>query len=186
MALLLAAPMRAFYLATRPVVDLFNALGNLVLNPFGIPPASEAGHAPHSEDELRELLRESREGGLIEREEQQLSEAALVFGDRRAREVMTPRAEIDFASTADAPREIAEKAMSGGHTRRLVLLSSLDLFALATVPTGPDEAEGPPPQVLRATGQPRVRRLGGVAGDERLAAGARGGRRSAALVSAAR
>src|SRR5829696_3290858 len=54
-ALLLAPPMRAFYLATKPVVDLFNAMGNLVLKPFGIPPASEAGHAPHSEDELRQL-----------------------------------------------------------------------------------------------------------------------------------
>jgi hypothetical protein len=62
-------------------------------------------------------MRESREGGLIEREEQQLSEAALVFGDRRAREVMTPRSEIDFATIADAPRDIAEKAMKGGHTR---------------------------------------------------------------------
>jgi CBS domain containing-hemolysin-like protein len=79
-------------------------LGNLVLKPFGIPPASDTGHAPHSERELRELLRESREGGLIEREEQQLSEAALVFGDRRAREVMTPRAEINFVTTDQSPR----------------------------------------------------------------------------------
>jgi CBS domain containing-hemolysin-like protein len=117
MALMLSPPMRAFYLATKPLVDLFNGLGNLVLKPFGIPPASEAGHAPHSEDELRELLRESREGGLIDREEQQLSEAALVFGDRRAREVMTPRSEIDFASSDDDPHEIAQTAMDGGHTR---------------------------------------------------------------------
>jgi CBS domain containing-hemolysin-like protein len=116
-ALMLAPPMRVFYMTTKPLVDLFNAMGNLVLKPFGIPPASEAGHAPHSEDELRELLRESREGGLIEREEQQLSEAALVFGDRRAREVMTPRSEIESATTADEPREIAEKVMTGGHTR---------------------------------------------------------------------
>jgi CBS domain containing-hemolysin-like protein len=117
LALALAPPMRAFYLATKPLVDAFNGLGNLVLKPFGIPPASEAGHAPHSEDELRELLRESRESGMIEREEQQLSEAALVFGDRRAREVMTPRSEIDFATADAAPREIAAKAMEGGHTR---------------------------------------------------------------------
>ena len=117
MALMLSPPMRAFYLSTRPLVDLFNWLGNLVLRPFGIPPASEAGHAPHSEEELRDLLRESREGGLIEHEEQQLSEAALVFGDRRAREVMTPRSEIDFATTDDDPREIARTAMDGGHTR---------------------------------------------------------------------
>ena len=117
LALALAPPMRAFYLATKPFVDAFNGLGNLVLKPFGISPASEAGHAPHSEDELRELLRESREGGLIEREEQQLSEAALVLGDRRAREVMTPRADIDYATTDDDPHEIAQTAMAGGNTR---------------------------------------------------------------------
>lgn len=117
MALALAPPMRAFYLATKPIVDLFNGMGNLVLRPFRIPPASEAGHAPHSEEELRELLRESGEGGLIERDEQHISEAALVFGDRRAREVMTPRSRIDFATTAQPPRTIAAKSMESGHTR---------------------------------------------------------------------
>ena len=88
-----------------------------MLKPFAIPSAAEAGHAPHSEDELRDLLRKSRDGGLIEREEQQLSEAALMFGNRRAREVMTPRSEIDFAMTYNDPREIARTAMAGGHTR---------------------------------------------------------------------
>ena len=116
-ALALAPIMRGFYFVTKPLVDLFNGLGNLVLKPFGIPPASEAGHAPHSERELRTLLRESREGGLIEREEQQLSEAALVFGDRRAREVMSPRHQIDYVTTADTPREVADKAIRSGHTR---------------------------------------------------------------------
>jgi CBS domain containing-hemolysin-like protein len=116
-ALALAPLMRGFYLATKPIVDLFNGLGNLVLKPFGIPPASEAGHAPHSEDELRELLRESRQGGLIEREEQQLSERALVFGDRRAREVMRPRSEIDYVTTADDLRTIADVAVRTGRTR---------------------------------------------------------------------
>jgi CBS domain containing-hemolysin-like protein len=116
-ALALAPLMRGFYFVTKPLVDLFNGLGNLVLKPFGIPPASEAGHAPHSENELRLLLRESREGGLIERDEERLSEAALVFGDRRAREVMTPRHEIDDVTTADTPREVAEKAIGSGHTR---------------------------------------------------------------------
>jgi CBS domain containing-hemolysin-like protein len=116
-ALILAPLMRGFYLATKPVVDVFNFMGNLVLRPFGIPPAAEAGHAPHSEDELRDLLRESREGGMIEGDEQQLSEAALVFGDRRAREVMTPRWDIGFATTDQSPRDVAEKAMHSGHTR---------------------------------------------------------------------
>ena len=58
--LVLAPLMRAFYLATKPLVDLFNAMGNLVLKPFGVPPASEAGHQPHSEQELRELCARAR------------------------------------------------------------------------------------------------------------------------------
>jgi CBS domain containing-hemolysin-like protein len=116
-ALALAPPMRAFYLATKPLVDLFNAMGNLVLKPFGVPPASEAGSAPHSEDELRELLRESSREGLIERGEQELSEAALVFGDMRAREVMKPRGEIDWVLTTDSPTSIAQRAIDTGRTR---------------------------------------------------------------------
>src|SRR5919106_5208280 len=115
--LALAPPMRAFYLSTKPLVDLLNAMGNLLLKPFGVPPASEAGHQPHSEDELRQLLRESSREGLIEREEQELSEAALVFGDTRAREVMKPRGEIDLVLTTDSPRRIAERAITTGRTR---------------------------------------------------------------------
>jgi CBS domain containing-hemolysin-like protein len=116
-ALALAPVLRGFYLVTRPLVDVFNGMGNLLLRPFGIPPASEAGHAPHSEDELRTLLRESRAGGLIERQEAELSERALVFGDRRVREVMRPRPEIVFVTTSDDARRVAEVATASGHTR---------------------------------------------------------------------
>ncbi|MCW2952037.1 MAG: Hemolysin [Conexibacter sp.] len=115
-ALLLAPPMRAFYFATRPLVDLFNGLGNLLLKPFGIPPASELGHSPHSEGELRALLQQSSDQGLIEPEERALSEKALVFGDRRAREIMTPRPEIVYVTTADSLETAAERA-ADGHSR---------------------------------------------------------------------
>ena len=115
--LVLTPPMRIFYYATKPVVDGLNWLGNIVLKPFGVPPASEAGHQPHTEDELRLLLRESSRLGTIGREEQELSEAALVFGDLRAREVMKPRAEIAFVLTTDSPHRIAERVTETGHTR---------------------------------------------------------------------
>ncbi len=116
-ALLLVPIMRVFYLATKPVVDFFNFLGNLVLRPFGVPPASEAGHTPHSEDEIRGLLRQSSEGGLIDAEETSFSENALLFGDRRAREIMVPRPEIDWISTENTAREAADLAIATGRTR---------------------------------------------------------------------
>ncbi|HET8952868.1 MAG TPA: CNNM domain-containing protein, partial [Solirubrobacteraceae bacterium] len=95
-ALFVAPVMRVFYMATKPIVDLFNGMGNLLLKPFGIPPAREAGHAPVSEDELRLLVRESAAGGEIEEEEQRFTENVLTFGDRRVREVMQPRGRVVF------------------------------------------------------------------------------------------
>lgn len=103
-ALLIAPPMRVFYLLTKPVVDVLNGLGNLVLKPFGIPPAREVGHAPPTEDELHDLLRESSRQGLIDHDEQLLSENALMLDEVRVREIMVPRDALAYATTdADVP-----------------------------------------------------------------------------------
>ena len=116
-SLMVAPWMRAFYLATKPAVDLLNAMGNLLLKPFGIPPASEAGHSPHSEGELRALLAQSHDEGLIDRDDHDLTENVFEFGDARAREVMTPRPRIDYVSVDDDLREVARLARTSGHTR---------------------------------------------------------------------
>jgi CBS domain containing-hemolysin-like protein len=112
-----APPMRAFYLVARPLVDLFNGLGNLVLKPFGIPPAREVGHAPHSEDELRALVRESGRQGLIDPEEQQFTDNVFTFGDRRAREVMVPRQKVRYATTDQDLAAVVAQIRDSGLTR---------------------------------------------------------------------
>jgi CBS domain containing-hemolysin-like protein len=116
-SLLLAPLMRVFYLLTRPVVDLFNAMGNLLLRPFGIPPARDVGHSPHSEDELRVLLRQSAAEGLIDREEGRFSENVLLFGDLRAREVMVPRPDVDWVTAEESIGDVARRSIETGHTR---------------------------------------------------------------------
>ena len=116
-ALVLAPLMRGFYLVTRPVVDLFNGMGNLLLKPFGVPPANEAGSQPHSEEELRSLLRQSSEQGLIRQDERRLSEAVLLYGDRRVREVMRPRPEVVVMTADQSLAEAGRLAVHSGHTR---------------------------------------------------------------------
>src|SRR5829696_7802485 len=116
-ALFVAPVMRVFYFATRPVVDLFNGMGNLLLKPFGVPPAREAGHAPVSEDELRTLVRESAAGGEIEEEEQRFTENVLTFGDRRVREVMSPRSRIVFVTEGAYHAHLVEVIRDSGLTR---------------------------------------------------------------------
>lgn len=112
-----APAMRLFYLATKPLVDLFNGLGNLILRPLGIPPAREAGHAPHSESELLELLAESGAQGLIAAEEQQIAERGFAFADRRAGDVMQPRDAIHFVALGVTVAAAAREAVRAGHTR---------------------------------------------------------------------
>lgn len=115
--LFVAPPMRAFYLITKPLVDAFNYLGNLVLRPFGIPSAREVGHAPHTEDELRMLLAQSVREGLIETYEREFAENVLVFGDLRARQVMVPRGEIDYLVVGETISEAVQRASDSLHTR---------------------------------------------------------------------
>jgi CBS domain containing-hemolysin-like protein len=114
-ALLVAPWMRGFYLMTKPAVDLFNGMGNLLLKLFGVPPASDAGHAPHSEDELRALLRQSQREGLIDPGDRELTENVFASATA-ARAIMTPRPEIDFVTTDANLTETTRLAMTGGHT----------------------------------------------------------------------
>jgi CBS domain containing-hemolysin-like protein len=115
--LIVAPPMRAFYLATKPLVDFFNWLGNLVLRPFGVPPAREVGHAPHTETELRMLLAQSVSEGLIESDERRFAENALIFGDLRARQVMVPRRDIDYLVLGETVQQAVQRASLSLHTR---------------------------------------------------------------------
>jgi CBS domain containing-hemolysin-like protein len=116
-ALVVAPVMRVFYMLTKPLVDLFNGMGNLLLKPFGIPPAREAGHAPVSEDELRTLVRESAAGGEIHADEQRFTDNVLTFGDRRVREVMIPRHRVTYVSTEDSFAEVVATVRDSGLTR---------------------------------------------------------------------
>ena len=110
-------PLRVFFLLTRPLVQLFNGLGNLLLKPFGIPPASEAGSSPFSERELLQIVRESDEGGQINPVERRLTENVFEFDDRRVREVMVPRRRAVVAGDHLSLEEAAAVAVETGVTR---------------------------------------------------------------------
>lgn len=113
-ALMIAPPMRLFHISTKPFVDLFNWMGNLILRPFGIPPAREVGHAPHSEDELR---LQSLAEGLIDPEEREFAENVFSFGERRARQIMVPRPQVVYLSAEKTLVEAAREATASGLSR---------------------------------------------------------------------
>lgn len=100
-----------------PIVVSLNASGNGILRLLGIPPA-EARARLYSPEELELIVSESREGGLVTANEQQLIENIFDFSERRVGQVMTPRPRV-----VAVPVDIGEEAL-----RRLVATSPYSRF----------------------------------------------------------
>jgi putative hemolysin len=87
-ALFTVLPMQWSLRIFRPFAVLLNSTARLVLRLFGLR-ASTHRHI-HSPDEIELLIAESRDGGLLEPEEQERLHRALHLGLRTARDLMVP------------------------------------------------------------------------------------------------
>jgi CBS domain containing-hemolysin-like protein len=92
-ALFIAAPMSLFARLASPLVWLVDRSTSVVLRLFGIK-GETGGHGIHNVQELKDVVMESRQGGVIEAGEQQMLVRALEFSDRFVREAMIPRPDI--------------------------------------------------------------------------------------------
>ena len=87
---------------------------------------TDEGGRGDQRDPIQDLLREGELEGVGEREEIAIITGVVEFGEKVARDVMTPRAEI-FALPADAsPREIALGAAQSGYSRVPLYRKMLD------------------------------------------------------------
>jgi CBS domain containing-hemolysin-like protein len=90
----LVPPLMVFAWITAPFTWLLNKSAETVLRLFRQPPVS-AEENVHSADELRILVEQSQEVGVLERQDAALIEGVFEFSEKNAREVMTPRTAID-------------------------------------------------------------------------------------------
>ena len=95
LARILAPPLMAFEFVTRPFNLLLTKSAQFVLRAFGVQSGAHAEEAFHSPEELRMLVEQSQEGGTLEQTDATLIEGVFEFSEKNAREVMTPRTEID-------------------------------------------------------------------------------------------
>ena len=79
-----------------------------------------------TEAELRTLIDIGDEEGAIEPGEAEMLERVFRFGDRRVREVMTPRTEIDFVQRGITLRQFLDIYAEHSHTRFPVYKESTD------------------------------------------------------------
>ena len=120
-----ALPLRLFMVVTYPLMMALNWSTSLLLGWVGL---EDGGHhdAPHSEDEIRALIREAHLRGEVTPSEHHLINAVFEFDDMVCRRVMLPRSEVDFFDIHDSVEESIVMARRTRHTRYPVCDGSLD------------------------------------------------------------
>ncbi len=113
-ALATVLPMRWSLAVFRPFLALVNGSATAVLRLFGL---GGGGHRHiHSPEEIEMLLVESRDGGLLEPDEQQRLHRALRLGVRTARDLMVPIDKLtmlkDDTAWPDVVRTVAASPFS--------------------------------------------------------------------------
>ena len=97
-AIAVAVPLQALATAAKPVVSTLGAINRLVLRVLGI--RDDARNAI-SEEEIRMLVSEGHEQGVIDADERNMMNRVLRLGDRTAASLMTPRTRIAWLDVAE-------------------------------------------------------------------------------------
>ncbi|MHB8342122.1 MAG: hemolysin family protein [Mycobacteriales bacterium] len=117
-----AAATRVAGMAARPVSWVTTALGPLVrlllLLTRALTPGGTAPHARFaSEAELRDLVGEAEESGLVDRRERELINSVFDLGDTIVREVMVPRPDVVFIERFKTVKQALALALRSGFSR---------------------------------------------------------------------
>jgi putative hemolysin len=84
------------------------------------------GEAPSAEDHIEALISAGAEEGLIEEDDRKLIQAAVAFGDKTVREVMTPRPRIVAIEASQSLEDLRELLISEQFSRIPVYEGAID------------------------------------------------------------
>jgi CBS domain containing-hemolysin-like protein len=101
-----------------------NGSGWAILRLLGMPQA--AHRHIHTPEEIDLLIAESRDGGLLEPDEQRRLHSALRLGMRPVRQLMVPRLHLETIDVDASPDEVCRKVADSPYTRLLVYRGSPD------------------------------------------------------------
>lgn len=120
-----AVPLKLFYIIFRPFIWILNGLANIILRIIGITPVHE-NEDIHTEEELRVIIAESHQGGVIEETEKALIQNVFNLGDRHVSTLMTPRNEVVWLDIQDSPEVNKDKILKHKHTMYPLANGDLD------------------------------------------------------------
>lgn len=124
MAIFTVEPMRWSQTAFSWFIFILNGSGIAILKLLRVP---YGGHRHiHSPEEIDMLFVQSRDGGLLEPDEQQRLHEALRLGTRSARQLMVPRRFVTAIDIDSPVEEVLHRIANGPYTRMPVYRGSSD------------------------------------------------------------
>ena len=120
-ACLVAPAMTLLAKVAAPIVWFLNQSGKLVLSALGW---SGARSDTVTDAEIHSLIAEAESAGVIEPEERTMIAGVMKLGDRPAKSVMIPSADVQMLDIASSPAEVGQLIAKTGHSRFVVYKDS--------------------------------------------------------------
>lgn len=114
--LLIAPPINVFARIARPLIRLMNGTSNRFLHLLGYRPATEDGEV-YSVNELRLLIEDTEEAGLLDAEQADAVRNVFALSDRKVRDCMVPWEKVSALDVTIGQEELLAKVRQGAHTR---------------------------------------------------------------------
>ncbi len=124
-ALWVALPIEAVYIVTYPLVWLLQSSSNAFTRLFGIQPAP-AGVVAHTEDDIRMIVAQAEDTGVIREAEEEMLYKVFDFADKEVADVMVPRPDVVALSIDLPPDECLAAVIESPYTRYPVYRGSLE------------------------------------------------------------
>jgi magnesium and cobalt exporter, CNNM family len=128
LAAVVARPVELISTVLRPVVWVLERSAQFLLRPFGVHEVI-AGDTIRSPEELRALVDEAEDAGVIPRAQEELLHNVFDFASREAADVMVPAHEVDWLDAGLTADAALDEAVRGSHSRYPVGHGSLDRLA---------------------------------------------------------
>lgn len=117
-AMIVAAPMSALSKLTTPVVVVLQGSAAFLLRLLGV---RHDNAEQMTEEEVKAILSESAETGVIEKAEHEMLQRVIRLGDRDVKSVMTHRQDVVFIDIDSSLEEIRDQIHGAGHSRYPVI-----------------------------------------------------------------
>jgi magnesium and cobalt transporter len=84
------------------------------------------GSEPQDKEQIYDLLREASERELLDDDALSMMEGAMLVSERRARDIMNPRAKLEVVHAGDSLDEVLRIAIESAHSRLPVIGEDVD------------------------------------------------------------